>query len=122
MKKYLCVFFAILVFCICIGCQGWTRADTYRQVAGTALLAVDWMQTREISQNPDRFYERNPILGSHPRTGEVDTYFAASAAATWAIAAILPSGFWREAFQYGLIGVEAGVVIGNHLVGVRIGF
>lgn len=112
----------IAIAIACLGCQGWTRADTYRQAAATALLAADWMQTREIAAQPERFHERNPILGSHPAPGEVDAYFAASAAASWAVAAVLPRGFWREAFQYGLIGIELGVVAHNQLIGIRVGF
>ena len=37
-------------------------------------LAIDWLQTREISRNPN-FFELNPILGKYPSKRDVDLYF-----------------------------------------------
>jgi dimethylglycine dehydrogenase len=38
-------------------------------------MMADYLQTLEISRNPDKYYERNPILGNHPSQGEVTAYF-----------------------------------------------
>lgn len=99
-------------------CASWTPADSYREGAALGLLAVDYAQTMHIADNPQTFYERNPILGEHPSKGEVTAYFAGAAAAHLAIAALLPPK-WREVWQYATITLEAGVVA--HNVGIGIG-
>lgn len=112
-----------LIVLMVSGCAngGWTRADTYRQAAMITVSGADWLQTRQIAKNPDKFYEMNPILGKHPSTGEVDLYFAASLAAHTAIAMALPPKY-REFWQYFWIGAEAATVAHNLDVGVKIQF
>jgi hypothetical protein len=111
------------IACLLTGCAngGWSREDTYRQTGFIALSGIDWMQTRKIANNPDEYHENNPILGSHPSTGKVDAYFAASIAAHTAIAMALPPEY-RKWFQYVSIGVEAGVVASNFSIGLGVGF
>ena len=86
-----------MVVMITGGCAtgGWTKADTARQAAFVTVTAMDWMQTRQIAQNPDKYRELNPILGEHPSTGEVDVYFAAAIAAHTGIAMALPPDYRR---------------------------
>lgn len=102
-------------------CASWTPADSYREGAALGLLAVDYAQTMHIADNPQAFYERNPILGEHPSKSEVTTYFAAAAAAHIAIAALLPPK-WREIWQYATITLEAGVVGHNASIGIGTNF
>mgnify|MGYP006863133829 FL=1 len=112
------VLVAVLMMC---GCAGWTRADTYRQVGVVGLSGIDWLQTRKIAQNPDRWYERNPVLGRHPSIEKVDAWFAGTIAVNTAVAMILPPG-WREGWQYVSIGWE-GTMVGNNMsIGLGIGF
>jgi hypothetical protein len=105
------------------GCANgaWSRADTYRQAAVIGVGAVDWLQTREIAKNPEKYYEMNPILGSHPSTKEVDAYFAACALAHTGVAMALPPK-WREPWQYLWIGLEAATVAHNYNIGIKIDF
>ena len=108
----------------------WTRNDTYWQVAVTALIIGDWGQTRYIAQNPDRYQEYNPILGSHPSTGSVDLYFATSIVAHAAIAYFLPSKVKvfgtdinpRRIWQLATIGLEIGCVGNNARLGIGFSF
>lgn len=114
----------LIAFAIVItGCAtgGWTKEDTYRQAAVVAVSAVDWMQTRKIARNPERYYELNPILGRHPSEAEVDLYFAASIAAHTAVSMALPPD-WREVWQYLSIGFEYSVVAHNFSIGLGFGF
>lgn len=108
----------------------WTREDTYRQAALTALLVVDWGQTRWIAKHngmtePDQYPqnagETNCVLGRYPSIGKVNNYFAASIVGHAAIAYMLPRG-WREGWQYVWIGAEANQVNRNRAIGIKIDF
>ena len=48
-------------------------------VLASVLLAIDWRQTITIAKNPDKWHEKNPILGEHPTTMRVNIYFAVCA-------------------------------------------
>lgn len=103
------------------GCASkWTAGDTYRHATFTGLMMADYLQTLEISRNPDKYYERNPILGNHPSQGEVTAYFAGSYALVTGAAMVLPAPY-RDALQYVAIGVEAGAVANNFSIGLRFG-
>lgn len=99
----------------------WTPADTKREIAVTIVRALDWGQTRYIAQHPDKFYERNPILGRHPSVNAVDTYFAVTTSIHWFMAKKLNSKN-RKRFQYVFLVFGALNVANNYRVGVRIGF
>jgi hypothetical protein len=87
----------------------------------TALKAIDYAQTMKIADNPDKWYERNPILGRHPSGQEVTTYFAVSYLATTAIAVALPAPY-RAWWQYAVIGVSGACVANNLSIGIGFGF
>jgi hypothetical protein len=72
MRKWVCIFLIIL-FLVPSRTFGEDRSLLYGVLG---LEAIDWMQTRYISRNPDKFKERNPILGSRPSKSKVDAYFA----------------------------------------------
>jgi hypothetical protein len=112
----------------------WTREDTWRQTAVTALLLADWYQTQWMVKNPcanagggtncsDPFREDHfarYFIGSRPTVGQVNNYFAASIVAHAAIAYVLPKG-WREAWQYVWIGIQIDTVRRNY-IGIKYGF
>lgn len=104
----------------CASRTPWTASDSYRHLAFTGLMVADYLQTMEIARNPDRYYERNPILGNHPSEGEVTAYFIGSYALVTAAAWALPEPY-RDALQYVAIGVEAGAVANNFSIGLRFG-
>jgi len=58
-----------------------SRDDLNAALTVTALAAhgADWNQTLQIARNPNSYYERNIVLGSHPSVSQVNAYFAVSA-------------------------------------------
>lgn len=116
----------------------WTREDSYRQAALTALLIADWGQTRWIVKHPQnqiqscasqvpcsRAYESrsesNHLLGEHPSIGKVNNYFSAFAVGHAAISYLMPPA-WRQGWQYIFIGTEFDAVLGNRSMGVKMEF
>lgn len=85
------------------------------------LFLTDWAQTRNIAQNPDKFYETNKILGRHPHKDKVDAYFALTGLAQLYAADKLP-GKWRDRLQNLVIGVESGYVGNNYKLGIKAKF
>lgn len=108
----------------------WTTTDTALQVTYSVLHVMDWLQTRQIAANPDRWHETNPILGEHPSKGKVDAYFATTLIAHTAISYLLPKevdalGYKvpaRNIWQMVWIGVEAGYVAHNYSLGIQAKF
>lgn len=99
----------------------WTKTDSLYQISYSLLHVMDWGQTLEISRNPDRWEETNPILGEHPSTGSVNTYFATTLLAHAAISYLLP-GEYRRIWQVLWIGIEGGTVVRNYSIGIRCQF
>jgi len=75
-----CILISVFFIVGCAGMRGprdpWTTTDTVLQVTYSALHIMDWSQTLHIARNSEKYYETNPILGEHPSTGRVNTYFA----------------------------------------------
>ena len=101
--------------------SNWTTADTLRQAAVTALLVVDWQQTRWAMEHPSKYREINSALGESPSTGRLNNYTAISIVGHAAVSVLLPTE-WRHGWQYVWIGIEAHTVYRNHKVGVRMEF
>lgn len=101
--------------------SNWSKEDTYRQVAVTSLMAIDYMQTMEIARDPDNYHENNPILGNHPSEAEVTAYFLMSYAVTSGISLALPDNL-RPWWQYLIIGIEGGATANNFSIGLGFGF
>ena len=111
--------------------DGWTGADTAMEVTWQVLHAVEMGQTLDLARQPDRYYERfNPLLGTHPTTGKVYAWAAASSLAHAGISYLLPKevDLWgmkipvRNAFQAVSIAWTTGMVVNNFEVGLRIRF
>ena len=110
----------------------WTREDSYRQAAATALFVADWYQTRYFIKHPcrdgtqtcvDPYFENGPaqhFLGKHPSVGKLNTFAVAGIAGHAAISYMLPPEC-RKFWQYVSIGYEADNVYKNH-IGLRMGF
>jgi hypothetical protein len=99
----------------------WTREDTYRQAALTAAMTVDYAQTMRIAREPDKYHERNPIMGAHPSELQVTGYFIGAYALTTLTAMAMPEPY-REYFQYVVIGVEGAAIANNLSIGLGFGF
>lgn len=100
-----------------------TTQDKILEATYLSMHVIDWGQTQHISHNPDRFNEVNPILGSNPSVGQVNTYMLISGLLHPIISYVLPQPY-RKWFQYGTLGIKTGLV-GNNLAigaGLRLPF
>ena len=77
-------------------------------------------QTMDIKNHPG-YYEMNPLMGKHPSDARLRNYSIAAIAGHVAITQLLPDQY-RPAWQWGTIGVEAGYVLHNRSIGLKIAF
>jgi hypothetical protein len=81
-------------------------------------LLLDWGQTLNIAQHPGRFHELNPILGPHPSTGSVNTYFGLATLANLGMGALGPTP--KKILRGGLTALELANVIRNRRIGISL--
>jgi len=74
----------------CRAAEPWDKTDLALGLGLLASRAMDYGQTRYISQNPDRYHELNPCLPEHPSEGQVATFFIAGMVVDAAVAHFLP--------------------------------
>jgi hypothetical protein len=118
--------FIILISClipnISLAADPWSRQDIALEGTFIFLHIVDWGQTRDISKNPDKYYEGiNPFLGEHPSTERVDLWFVTTTLAHIVITNYLPSKY-RPYFQGVTIGITGAAVIRNFSIGLSVNF
>ena len=118
MFKFIVLF---LVSFNCFAFDEWSDADVKREAVYLAVDTVDWLQTRNIARNPDKFYETNSYLGQHPSVGKVNGYFATMMLVHVGIVTVLPSKY-RAVFQFTSIVYEASYVAGNYKLGISAKF
>ena len=101
----------------------WSAADKALLGAALTAIAIDYAQTRFISEHPHDFHEQGNkfFLGSHPSVGRVNTYFAAYALTTVGMAYVLPSDY-RKLYLGGITLYETYLVVNNHRIGIRASF
>jgi len=124
MKTIVALCLLLLVGCASAPFEGWTKADTTRQVAYSALHVADWAQTVEITHSNGRYYEAglaSYAMGHHPDEPEVHLYMGSTLLLQTAISAMLEPKY-RRAWQYVWIGSEGGTVLHNYSIGLRFGF
>lgn len=90
----------------------WNQETTARELCFLFTLSHDWQQTLDISKNPDKYSEANPILGSHPNEGKVHMYFA-SCALTHALVAYMLPPRYSKLWQITWIGIQSSVTDHN---------
>lgn len=119
MKK---IIFLILVFSLCWACAPapWTRRDSLVEASYQVLHFTDMSQSLTISRNRDRYCELNPILGHHPNSEAVYSYFVLTAIGHAALGYFLPRPY-REFWQGITIGIEAETIYRNG-INYKIGF
>lgn len=99
----------------------WSKGDVAREATWQVLHLVDWGQTLDIADNPTRYRECNPILGSHPSRQTVNLYMGVGALVHLGITHVLPKSC-RPYWQYLTIGVSGALVIHNFNIGLSIKF
>lgn len=114
-----------LIFMISLNCYAsdkWSDADKIRETIFLTVDTMDWLQTRNIARNPDKYYEKTSfIYGSHPSVGKVNNLFLAGALLHVGFANTLCSKP-RENFQYITIFLELLTVIENRKLGISMAF
>ncbi len=111
----------LLAFCAATAAHAADPWDvTDKALAATAMtsLAIDWRQTQTIAENPNRWYELNPILGHHPSIGAVNRHFAFNAVLIGTIANYLPSKY-RKVYLGAVSVVELSFAKHNYGLGIR---
>lgn len=95
-----------------------SRSDTVRQTALTALFVVDAGQTIDgLSRVSEGYHETNPLLRDRTPNA-VRGYFAGAALGSYLLTrAIAPQ--YRPLFQYSLISLEAIVIVRNRRFGLH---
>ncbi len=101
--------------------MSWDSKDTYYQGAVVSALLIDMGQTLHIADNPNKYYEMNPLLGKHPSKEKVVGYFMGGIGAHTLIAMALPQDY-RRVWQCVGIGIESLAVYHNDRVGVKLEF
>lgn len=86
------------------------------EVAYVALHCIDWHQTLEISDHPERYTENNPCLGKHPSNRRVNVWFGITLPLHVLAVIFLPE--YRDLIQGIGIGIEGGMVMNNKNLGI----
>ena len=96
------------------------KSPDWFMISANSIIAIDYLQTLEIAQSSE-WNERNPIMGEHPSTGDVNRYFV-SLAIIYNVAAQFVPKKHRNKF-YVAIGLGHGsAVVHNYSAGIRIQF
>ena len=118
MKKFILIILLTLLPITANAFDEWTDKDELRQRAYMALHLIDWMQTSKMASD-DMYFETNPLLGRHPSTGKINTYFAATLVFNYVVARTLQTKY-RNTWQSFWLGVKTTYVGHNYQIGVRV--
>ncbi len=122
MKNIATIIFIILLMTgTALAQDKFTKEDWAREIAWGTLHLIDLGQTLNIAKDPKHYHEINPILGKHPKVGDVYAVFIFSAFAHPVVSYLLPNPY-RKAFQYVTIGMTGMAVINNFSIGLRLDF
>lgn len=120
MKKYILLTF--LTFSTSTYAFELPSDDTLYTV-GTLMIVADWAQTKQISRNPDRWDEINPILGEEPHPDRVDAYFAIATIGYNVVGRKFVNTPTKKVLYHGSIMLMQGWALTNNVsLGVRMKF
>jgi len=101
----------------------WQTMDIALESAYLVTSILDWRQTTYGSEHPDRFYEKNQIMGRYPSERTINTFFAVRAILHPLITHVLPEKYHiRAIFQSVTLLESADAVRNNYAIGVKIRF
>ena len=98
-----------------VGCSSFQMSKT--EMLTDALIVTDWYQTKRISDQPV-YHEHNPVLGEHPSSESVATYFVSSLILNFVVHRYLDKKYIPY-YQTAIIASESGVIIDNYNIGIR---
>lgn len=119
--KTLIIFLVMMFASPCYAADPWTKTDIALEAIYQLTCAADWLQTRYIAANPERYRELNFILGDHPSIRKVDLYFLTMGIAHCVVSHYLPKPY-RSIFQVAGIVVEVDAVRHNYILGIKFEF
>jgi len=120
MKK-LILLLLILFLSTSIAGKELTKPEKVGELAFQTVNFIDMMQTLEIVQHDDLYYETNPILGKHPQQHEVLLYFMARGVLHYEVTKWLPEKF-RITWLTVTFLPQIPLIEHNHNLGIRIGW
>lgn len=91
--------------------RSWSTRDKILQAAVAASSLFDYAQTQTFLRDKSQ-WESNPVLGRNPSTGKLAAMVALGQLAHLGISHLLPNPY-RNIWQLGTIGVEAGMIANN---------
>ncbi len=100
---------------------GGLGTTTHWQLAANAMVVADYLQTRRVIDDPQRYEELNPILGSQPTEARLNVYYLLSVGALNLARWMLPERQVRLLYQ-SVTAVEVMAVGRNYMLGVEFGF
>lgn len=110
-KKIVLFLFIILLKTSSCFSGEWTEEDTARELHFLYTIANDWNQTCDIIKT-NGLYEKNKLLGKHPKRGLVNCYFIVTAISHVIIADSLNQPF-RRYWQDTWIGIQSNQIQEN---------
>lgn len=101
----------------------WSRVEIGMEAVYVAAHIVDWGQTLDIADNPERYHEEVNCLclGEHPSRARVNQVFASALIIQPMIAHVLPHDL-RKLWILSGIALEVSCIRGNHSIGLRMDF
>lgn len=99
----------------------WTTQNTLLEATGQGLYLIDFSQTLQIANQSEKYYERNPLLGSHPPRETIYLYFGLGAIVHFTVSYFLPEPY-RTAWQTSTIILQLPVVGHNFQIGLGFKF
>jgi hypothetical protein len=119
-KKLLVAVLLTVPLCCKAQTREWTDNEKLLGGVSTVLMTADWLSTRNIAKNPNSFSETNPLLGTHPTIGEVNTHFLIGLPLFFLIMDHIESQ--RTAGLLLFVGYEAATVTKNYSLGLRFSY
>jgi len=96
----------------------WRTEHTALAVASTATITADWLLSVDAVRRGN-FNEMNPMLGTRPSVGRLNTYAFAVAAGNLAIGRMLPSRL-RTLWFTAITGFESAIVLHQVNIGLHL--
>lgn len=110
-----------LLFALPCSAEPLSAVELALEGAYFAVAAIDRAQTLQAVKDPERYRECNPILGKHPSTGAINTFFLAGTIVHPLITYLLPVKY-RPYWQWITLSVRAGVTAHNASLGLKVRF
>lgn len=98
------------------------KADNYKQYlvhVGAGLIVIDYLQTREVAKNPDKYKEVGLLISDQPTMREVNQVYAVQLAGHYALDRYF-KGDAKLIYNSMMIGSRLIAVIYNRRIGITI--